>query len=262
MSLLEKLIDSLQSGKKVSLKHSLLIASGIEDEKIGNIYLRKFDRIYLNYDFFARNKYGSNANTFQRTQALSEYLTTPVNYKSDKFLFNEVIDARLSTGPFVKHGNCVGLTCLCNALAEEGGIQTGVYKKRGHILTRAVIAGREYAIENTSPRGFNIKLQNPAGRGSNFDLISDVLSSMIIGFGDFSEKLKILGLAKRISPRTSLIYFNSALVYYNLGKVREALEEIDQAIDIDPFNPDQYKFRSNVKKWLGDKEGAKRDLKT
>lgn len=259
MDLLERLIDSLQGGNNIPLKHSFLIVSGIEDRDTGNDYLRKFDRIYHNYDIFAK-RYGNNATMIKRAQALSEYLTNPVNYKIKKFLFNEIIDARLSSSPFVKHGNCIGLTSLYNALAEEEGIQTGIYKRRDHILTRAFICGREYAIENTSSSGFDIRVESPAGIGYNLDLLAEILISR--RFPNPDESLKMLNLAKIISPRTSLIYLNSAATYYNIGKVKQALGDINQAIEIDPLNPEGYKLRSKIRKLLGNKEGSKRDIRS
>jgi tetratricopeptide (TPR) repeat protein len=259
MDLLEKLVDLLQTGNKVPLKHSLLIVSGIEDKAIGNDYLRKFGEIYHNFDVFARKKYGNAANIVKRAKALSEYLTTPLRYAIDKFLFNEVIDARLLSSPFVKHGNCMGLTCLYNALAEEDGIQTGIYKKRDHVFTRAFIDDKEYAIENTSPFGFDVRIESPIGVGFNLDLVAEVLATRRLS--NFEESLRVLDFAKRISPKTSFIYFNSAVNYFNAGKMKQALGDINRAVEIDPFNPEGYRFRLEVKKALGDKEGAKKDKK-
>ena len=68
-----------------------------------------------------------------------------------------------------------------------------------------------------------------------------------------------LELAKKISPRTSLIYFNSAIIYYSAGETKKALLEVDKAIEIDPFNPKQYEFKYKLEKLLGDKSGARRD---
>lgn len=257
MPLLNKLIDSLQEGRKIPLKHSFLIASGIENKRVGENYLKKFDRVYNNYVCFTKGKGRYNTNNLEKAKLLSEFLTNPIKYKKNKFLFPEVIDARLSKSPFSRHGNCVGLTSLYNALAEEEGIYTCIYKQRDHILSRVIISGKEYAIENSYSYGFNVKVGNPAGKGSNLDLLADILLSR--HFSDISKELEILELAKKISPRTSLIYFNSAIIYYSAGETKKSLLEVDKAIEIDPFNPKQYEFKYKLEKLLGDKSGARRD---
>lgn len=268
MDLLEKLVDSLENKRRIPLKHSLLIVSGIEDKRTGDKYLKKFDRIYKNYTLFIKENYGSNLSDLKKAEHLSEFLTNPIRiflfdkrgiYKNNKFLFHEVIDARLSINPFSKRGNCIGLTSLYNALAQEDGIYTGIYKEREHVLSRVIISDREYAVENTSTQGFNVRICGPVGKGSNNDLLADVLVSR--NYPGVDETLKVLGLAKRISPNTSLIYFNLAVFNHYIQKDKEALEEINKSIEIDPFNPKQYKFRSEIKKLLGDRGGARKDKK-
>jgi tetratricopeptide (TPR) repeat protein len=259
MDLLEQLIDFLHRGSNIPLKHSFLIASGIKDKSVGDDYLRKFDKIHSKYDIFAKKKYGNNMTALKRAQALSEYLTSPVRYDSNKSLFNEVIDARLSSSPFVGHGNCLGLTCLYNALAEEDNILTGIYKRIEHVFTRAFIDNRQYAIENTSPFGFDIKIDGLVGVGSNLDLLSGVL--MVKRESNDEEFLRRLNLAKIISPKMSLIYFNSSKVYCNLERLEEALEDINHAIEINPFDPEEYSFRSEIKNLMGDRKGARNDRK-
>ena len=258
MDLLEKLIDSLHRGKTVPLKHSLLIVSGIDNKNIGNRYLKKFEKIQRNYQDFEKRKYGRSLCEVDKARALSDFLTSPIRYDGNKFLFHEIIDARLSLNPFVSHGNCVGLTCLYNALAEEEKIFTGIIKERDHVLSRVIISEKEYYIENTSKFGFNIHIERPAGRGSNLDLIAEILMS---GEYELDENIKIINFAKVISPRSSLVYFNSAIAYLNKGDEHQALKEIDEAVELDPFNPQYYKLRYDLRKRMGDHEGSKRDRK-
>ena len=126
-------------------------------------------------------------------------------------------------------------------------------------LKNPLIFDREYAVENTSTQGFNVRICGPVGKGSNNDLLADVLVSR--NYSRVDETLKVLGLAKRISPNTSSIYFNLAVFNHYIQKDKKALEEINKSIEIDPFNPKQYKFRSEIKKLLGDREGARTDKK-
>ena len=259
MSMLEKLADSLKSGKKVSLKHSLLIASGIEDTWQGNSYFEKFYRIYDRFSSFAKARYGSNADIVKRAMALSEYLTSPVNYQDNKILFNEVIDARLSMNSLVGHGNCVGLTSLYNSLAEEDGIITGLVRARDHVLTRVIVGKSEYFIENTSANGFGVKIEYPARRSPNHDLISEIL--MMRPFIGRREAIVAIDLAKALSPEMSLVYFNSASYLFSQKMNNEAMEDLDKAIETDPSNPSFYKARSYARKALGDLRGWKEDFR-
>ena len=274
MTLLEKLVDFLEEDKKIPLKHSLLIASGIEDLKTGEKYLKKFHKIFKKYQNFSKSYLGSHYGMFENAKALSVFLTTPIRYTSHKFLFNKVIDARLSINPFIRHGNCLGLTSLYNALAEEQGIVTGVYKKRFlekknffslskkemeyHLLSRVIILGKEYAVENTSQYGFNIILKGLVGKDSNNLLVANTLLSRK---GNPKERAKLLNFAKRISKKDSLIYLNSSMNNYCLGQLTFAFEDINKAIEIDPSNPAHFKFRAKLKQEFHDRKGAKKDRK-
>lgn len=259
MNLLEKLVEALQEERRIPLKHSLLIVSGIEDRRTGNKYLEKFDEIYKQYDFLLKEKGLFYSDKLKKAEILSEYLTMPVRYNKHKFLFHQVIDARLSKNPFCKHGNCIGLTSLYNALAQKENIYTGVYKQRSHIFSRVIISNREYAVENTYKGGFNVKIKGHYGKNSNNELLASILVSR--NFKNIKDKMRSLELAKKISPRTSLIYLNIAICEYELGRYSLALEEINKAIQIDSKDFRKYEIRSRVKNKLKDYKGSKEDRK-
>lgn len=259
MSLLEDLAEALEKNKDIPLKHSLLIASGIENKKKGNKYLEKFDKLREEYHLFIDKKKKFMEKDINKAANISEFLTSPIKYNKNKSSFHKVLDARLSKNPAKGHGNCVGLTSLYNALAQEEGLKTGIYKQRGHVLSRVMIPGKEYAVENTCKRGFNIKLTGLVGKGSNNDLLAEVIISR--DFLNPKNRIEALDLAKKISPSTSLIYYNSAVLRYNLQDYNQALEDMDEAIKIDSKDWKKYQFRSKLRKKLNDYQGYKKDKK-
>ncbi len=242
MKLLEELIDSLYKGVHIPLCHSFLIASGIEDKQVGKEYLEKFKAIYKSYQDFERSRYNGRISPLEKARSLFDFLSDKIKFEKDKFLFYEVIDARYSSS--ISCGNCLGLTCLYNALVEEEGIPTGIIKKREHVLTRINTNGREYYLENTNRNGFDVIIKDLAGRGTNFDLMAYIIMARVNG-QSFDNAIKMINLAKTISPRTSLIYSNLAAIYFNKGDERSALENIEKAIQLD-HNPIFYKLKDEM----------------
>ena len=60
----------------------------------------------------------------------------------------------------------------------------------------------------------------------------------------------------------AIAYNNRGSAKANLKKYKEAIEDFDKAIEINPNFAEAYRGRARVKEILGDTEGARQDRKT
>ncbi len=65
-----------------------------------------------------------------------------------------------------------------------------------------------------------------------------------------------------LNPKNILAYYNRALIYNRLKKVKLARKDVEKIIKIYPDFVDAYKLRASLKQQIGDYKGAKQDEQT
>ena len=102
--------------------------------------------------------------------------------------------------------------------------------------------------------GESNKINTYINRGSAYGMLNTGGASDF-AIADFNEALKY-------NANDPELYYNRAIIYYKLGKTKNAMEDIAAAIKFNPSFKEAYILRSNVYKKIGDRKKSENDLIT
>ena len=267
MNLEHKIVEELKTGQ-CSVERALLIVSGWKSEEEVAAYQGKLD---LMQEYVERyNSAFENITPVKIAIALFAYLR---GYKRDRyngdFLLAKVIDNQLD-GNKATVGNCLGLTSLYSVLGVRLGLDLAILegkrfsdKSESHVLNVLIADDREIAVENTSPYGFNKKLdefqsKNYVRKGL-IDLVGGAYNSRGVAkasLSDFEGAISDYNQALEINPNSARAYNNRGNAKEKLRDIKGAISDYDQALGINPNYTYAYNNRGNAKRNLRDFEGA------
>lgn len=181
----EKLVSDLSQGKQIGedidLEEALLIAGGVQDSQTLKGYQEKLDALQTQILPRGNDSMDVEGDSYSRLGVArgifhALWRTKPNRY-NNHFLLPQVLDAQLSEDGAQQVGNCLGLTSLYTVLAKRTGLSTGVFLKENHIGSVVRSAGIQAFVENTSPDGFGLDMQDVKKIFSANELVSITYSS-------------------------------------------------------------------------------------
>jgi len=262
-------VEELKEGK-CSVERALLVVSGLQSEEEVAEYQRKLD--YIQNDFEEMySRYADLGDEVQTARTLFDYLweTKPHRYNSDFFL-DKVIDNQLDGDWNKAVGDCVGLTSLYSVLGVRLGLDLAVLNgkmhpsdKSDHVLNVLTAEDGEIAIENTSPFGFDEKLNEFQRQNfKKYDLAFLVLSAYNsignakCGLEDFKGAIRDYDQALELKPDCAFAFNNRGNAKSCLGDFKGAIVDYDRALELNPDNVSAFYNRGTAKQDLGDFKGA------
>ncbi|MFQ5924663.1 MAG: tetratricopeptide repeat protein, partial [Dehalococcoidia bacterium] len=78
--------------------------------------------------------------------------------------------------------------------------------------------------------------------------------------GEFERAIEDLDEAIRLDPRVAMSYGNRGFAYYNLGEFERAIEDYDEAIRLDPQDAVAYVLRAMAYTLLNMDSAAQQDI--
>jgi len=296
-----KLIEDVKAGKEVPLERALLIISGLKTEEEIAKYTDKLDGIQEDFREYLET---SKASTLHKIRLAAEKViglsksedyhiarflfkhlweTKPNRHKlHSNFLLKGVVDAQLSEDKNQRVGNCLGLTSLYTVMGLREGLNLSTLRLDNHICSLLRDKNQAYVIENALPSGFNMRGFNllmflekmgivkcSVDYENSTEYSADHLVSgtyfnsgnVKYGLGDLQGAMEDYNNAIELDPEFSMAYNNRGIVKYGLGDSKGAMEDYDKTLELDRKSSLAYSNRGNVKKALGDLQGAMDDYK-
>jgi tetratricopeptide (TPR) repeat protein len=130
-------------------------------------------------------------------------------------------------------------------------IKSLVARNRAHLADRLKERGRIGAAV--------LEYRRAMAEIKNSVPIMNRLSSALIDLGRDEEALDILNRVKEISPDHPTPYMRLGQIYLKLEDFKKARETFENAIQINPFNPEVHVGMANACEMLGDSSGAAKE---
>jgi tetratricopeptide (TPR) repeat protein len=134
--------------------------------------------------------------------------------------------------------NCVSATVLLNYLASEIGLECRGLEMPGHAMSRAVLPGGTFDIENTCPRWFRLDERlrqaeetQAAGAQNGPRLQADRMEYEKACRGDRSKAREVSAI-----QLAAMIYYNLGVDLLNAKHFAEAASSNAKAVRLDPKN--------------------------
>lgn len=229
----EKILDSIKSGKPVSLERALLVLSGLKTDAEFRSYQLKIDEIYGRFLKRCDNKSPSDQSRppsyWHRPIAkrLFEYLwnSKPKRY-GEFYLLTHVVDAQLNPSVHQSVGTCVGLTSLYSILGLRSGLNLSLLGALDHLLTRLRVGHQIIDIDHTDPQGFEGRNWKGFREFPLLTLTANVLNSR----GLSNEKAGNFAAAKADYQKAIFVNPEYANAHNNRGNMRFRDEDMEGAI--------------------------------
>lgn len=263
-----KTIKDFKKGN-VSLERTLLVLSGLNDERDLQEYVSKLDLLqkqFISWFWENADKYvstGIESKLIKRANALFDFLQEGKSkrFTTDYYRLTDVIDAQLSEDD-KEVGCCLGLTSLYTVLCQKNEIDILIGKKINHVFNLIKKNCFEVCIENISKEGFDDFVED-------YRICSDEI--LVYSFyisrgnakkskGDFDGAFKEFQDALNFYPTDVTAHVCLGILSFDLENFDEAIHYFDEAIEVDPKAAVAYLCRGNIKSFLGNYHGAIEDF--
>jgi len=206
---------------QLDLAEAAFVASGVKTRGELKSYLDKIDHLCAQIG----HHLASGKPDVDKARAIFEWLweTKPNRYKSGgNFKLTEVIDAQLDEGKN-QVGNCLGLTIIYNALAQRSGLVVkathleDAFGMGPHVCSILHTEEGTIDIENVFRHGFGYRghLGNPKREEwGNAELVADLYLSIgnsLFDLGELKEAVENYDKAIWLNPGYTKAYLNKAI---------------------------------------------------
>ena len=231
----DRIVQELKSDK-VSIERALLVVAGMDEDGIRE-YTRKIDGIQEEFleHLSEKSKANADASLSKRDIAilLLEHIHKNTMTERDVFSLKHTIDSYLA-GQVT--GNCLALTSLYTVLGLRNSLDLAVLYSTEHILCELTIDSKHYPIETTGKDGFNFANIDYSRAGLNALVATAFISRGVAKskLGLKKEAIEDYNRAIELEPKYADAFNNRGAAKSKLGLEEEAIEDYNRAIELYP----------------------------